>query len=407
MKKRIITLLLIIALVSALLAGCAKSGNKEPPASETRTVTPATDTPSEESTPEDAARIEEPDDDDSKNEDTTTLRPSPVPANPSVSGDNATPKPTASPNEKPTVSPNEKPTASPVTSPDVTPATNLYVEPPTLVSASYIGSGADAKFSLSVIIPASAFEFQGSYHGSGEAILEASYRDVGGAWIDWDEQKVNLWHIDQTTQALSFLYPAANMIPRTEFCVRLTYRYVDDNGEHFASSVWSKSANTMPDAPEPEGSEAFVGQWHSMNMLAAGWDERYAFHADGTYIYAASQIKLSGNTIYTFGTWSVYEGALAMFPERILSLEGARIVHDDNLGDYYEGGKNVLIVFEISERSLCQIERGGIDPESGRATIKINGHTWYNFDEHDEYNSFFSGYDHFMGSYEERTEAGW
>ena len=258
-----------------------------------------------------------------------------------------------------------------------------YVEPPILLSAEYFGSGIDAKFSLSVILPESVFDFQGSYHGSAEATLEISYRDVGGSWLDWDEQKVDLWRVDRTTQAISFLYPAANMIPRTEFRVRLTYRYVVDSGDEFTiSSAWSATADTMPDGSPLDDSEAFVGQWHSMNMLAAGWDERYAFHADGTYIYAASQINIETGIIYIFGTWSVYNGGLAMFAERVLSMEG---------------GKPVLTVYEYAERSMCQIERGGTDPESGRRTIRINGATWYNFDEHDEFGSFFDGYDYFMG----------
>ena len=272
-----------------------------------------------------------------------------------------------------------------------------YVEPPILLSAEYFGSGIDAKFSLSVILPESVFDFQGSFHGSAEATLEVSYRDVGGAWLDWDEQKVDLWRIDRTTQALSFLYPAVNMIPRTEFRVKLTYRYVVDSGDEFTiSSAWSATADTMPDGLPPDDSEAFVGQWHSMNMLAAGWDERYAFHADGTYIYASSQIKIETNIIYISGTWSVYNGGLAMFAESILSMEGAQIIHDENFGDSFEGGKPELTVIEYPERSMCQIERGDPDPESGRRTIKINGATWYNFDEHDEFSSFFEGYDYFI-----------
>jgi len=270
-------------------------------------------------------------------------------------------------------------------------------EPPILISGEYFGSGIDAKFSLSIIIPLSAFDFQGSYHGSGEVFLEISYRDVGGFWLDWEEQKVDIWRIERTTQALSFLYPAVNMIPRTEFRVKLTYRYIVDSGdEYIVSSAWSETADTMPNEPPADGSEAFVGQWHSMNMLAAGWDERYVFHADGTYIYATSQINIDTTIIYMFGTWSVYNGGLAMFVESILSMEGAQIIHDENLGDYLKGGEPVLTVVEYPERSMCQIERGEIDPATGRRTIKINGETWYNFDEHDEYSSFLSEYDYYM-----------
>ena len=406
MKKRLLALIIAIMTILAMIAGCNGNIGAEPGNSGMVTDEPVVSAQTDDTDPvntADYSTTNEPDDTDGGDEDHNNE------VSTDVSGAESNQK-----GMKDALSPDTPAgtdnsilnnaldaitgsvTASPAKTTDASPAASLTVEPPVLLSGEYFGSGPDSKFALSVVIPASAFEFQGSYRGSGEVELEVSYRDVGGAWIDWDEQRVNLLHIDQTDRALDFLYPAEHMIPRTEFRVRLTYRYMDDSGEHTASSAWSDSANSMPDAPEPDGSEVFVGQWHSMNMLAAGWDERYALHADGTYIYAASQINLSGSLIYMFGTWSVYEGALALFVERILSLEGAQIIHDENLGDYYEGGTPVVIVSEFAERSLCQIERGGIDPESGRATIKINGHTWYNFDEHDEYTSFFSEYEYYM-----------
>ena len=405
MKKRLLILIIIVAFAMSLSAGCAGNKQEVLTTEGKRTDSPAANASSDDPKQNGADPVDASDEDSDK--DVTPDEPTPESTDPAPGSaydpadDNGSEKPaekpTERPSEKPTEKPAEKPTDKPTVSPDISPAGQLKAEPPSLISGEYFGSGSDAKFSLSIIIPASAFEFQGSYHGSGEVELEVSYRDVGGAWIEWDEQKVNLWNVDQTTSALSFLYPAAYMIPRTEFRVRLTYRYTDDSGEHITSSAWSQSANTIPDAPEPDGADVFVGLWHSMNMLAAGWDERYAFHADGTYIYAASQINLSGSLIYMFGSWDVYEGALVLFPERDLSLEGAKIIHNENVGDYYEGGSPILTVYEYAERSLCSIERGGIDPASGRATIKINGHSWYNFDEHDEYSSFFSEYDHYMG----------
>jgi len=273
-----------------------------------------------------------------------------------------------------------------------------YVDPPILLSAKLIGSGIDSKFSLSIILPESLFDFEGSYHGSAEATLEISYRDVGGSWVDWEEQTFELWRIDRTTQALSFLYPAVNMILRTEFRVRLKYHYIVDSGDEYTiRSEWSATADSMPDGPKLDGSEAFVGQWHKMNMLAAGWDERYAFHPDGTYIYATSQINRDTTIIFIFGTWSVYNSGLAMYADRILSVEGAKIIHDDNLGDRLEGGEPVLTVIDLPERAMCLIERGDPDTLTGRRTIWINGEPWYNFDENDEYSSFFDEYSYFMG----------
>ena len=398
MKKRLNALILAISIASSVLIGCNGNSGGEPTGSVMLTDRPDVSAqPDIDTQPDDAdsgstaddIMKNEPDDKDTDPGDDDHNKKADL--SPDTTDSSADLKLSNTPDIITDINRDD-----PIMNVDKSHTADLSAEPPELISGEYFGSGVDAKFALSVIIPVSAFEFQGSYRGSGEVELEVAYRDVGGAWIDWDEQRVNLWRIDQTDQALDFLFPAANMIPRTEFRVRLAYRYMDDNGEHTVSSAWSKSVNTMPDAPEPDGSEVFIGQWHSMNMLASGWDERYAFHEDGTYIYAASQINLSGSLIYMFGTWSVYEGALALFVERILSLEGAQIVHDENLGDYYEGGTPVLTVSEFAERSLCQIERGGIDPESGRATIKINGHTWYNFDEQDEYTGFFSEYDYYM-----------
>jgi len=387
MKSKLFIVMFVTALSVVLYAGCGGSGGESPPVEVKQPDNPVIIAPGDTSSGS-TTEIDVSDDEGASEDIPETQGQAETPAETSDSAFDKIQDIINSYDNKPSAEPDKEQESS---------SFAVDTEPPILLSAEYFGSGIDAKFSLSVIIPAEAFEFQGSYHGSGAVELEAAYRDVGGIWLDWDEQKVDLWKIDQTTQALSFLYPAENMIPRTEFRVRLTYRYTDDSGEHSASSAWSATADTMPGELPTDDSEAFVGQWHTMNMLAAGWDERYAFHADGTFIYAASQINIETTIIYIFGTWSVYNGGLARFDESILSMEGARIVHDDSFGDHFEGGKPVMTVIDYPERSMCGIERGGVDPESGRRTISINGTTWYNFDENDEFTSFFSEYEYYMG----------
>ena len=123
---------------------------------------------------------------------------------------------------------------------------NPAPEAPTIALAEHFGTALDAKFAIHVVIPGSAFDFTGSYHGSGEVDLETSYRGPSGEWHEWGEESFSLEYIDKTSDAIPFLHPAGGMEPNTSFRVRLTYRYTDDRGDHTVSSAWSDPASAAP-----------------------------------------------------------------------------------------------------------------------------------------------------------------
>ena len=123
------------------------------------------------------------------------------------------------------------------------PSSGPNTEAPVLTYVEYFGTAPEAKFALFVIIPAGAFDFQGSYHGSGEVRLEFSYLEGNGTWRDWPEVAVDLWLVGVTAEAIPFLCHAGYMDPLTVFRARLTYRYTDDSGDHSVSSAWSDAVS--------------------------------------------------------------------------------------------------------------------------------------------------------------------
>ena len=126
---------------------------------------------------------------------------------------------------------------------------------PILTKVEYFGTAPDAKFALNVIIPEEAFNFQGSYHGSGMSLLEIFYIDDNGVLQSMDEETVDLWLVDKTSDPIPFLVHAGNMNPNTAFQVRMTYHYTDSNGEYTLSTAWSDTlafdagSNSTPISP--------------------------------------------------------------------------------------------------------------------------------------------------------------
>lgn len=132
--------------------------------------------------------------------------------------------------------------------------------------------------------------------------------------------------------------------------------------------------------PEPEDSKSFIGLWHSMNMVAAGFAERYVFNEDGTFIYGTNQMDEFNRELYATGIWSIVN--------RELKLEvGARLVVP--VGDIDEIAPSdeliilnrevVKVIYNPPEVETYSIAKTGTDPETGRTTITIDGVTFYDF----------------------------
>lgn len=136
--------------------------------------------------------------------------------------------------------------------------------------------------------------------------------------------------------------------------------------------------------PEPvdNGSlnDSLIGLWHSMNMVGAGFGERYAFNEDGTFIFGTSQMDESNNQLYEAGTWSIVNGELKLeIKERLVMPEGDinEIVPGDDLVILDSGV--VMLIINPPEVETHSISVTGADPETGRDTITIDGVTFYDF----------------------------
>lgn len=146
----------------------------------------------------------------------------------------------------------------------------------------------------------------------------------------------------------------------------------------------SPQNETIAENPEPVDNDSLndslIGLWHSMNMVAAGFGERYAFNEDGTFIYGTSQMDESNHQLYAAGTWSIVNGELKLEIEtRLVMPEGDinEIVPGDDLIILDRGV--VKMIYNPPEVETCSISITGADPETGRNTIAIDGVTFYDF----------------------------
>lgn len=131
------------------------------------------------------------------------------------------------------------------------------------------------------------------------------------------------------------------------------------------------------DAPAPKIDKAFIGLWHAMNMVGSGFAERYAFNEDGTFIYGANQMDDENRQLYASGTWGVLNGELKLETTEKL------VISEEDI-DKVE--KKIISPPKVQ---TCSIEETGPDPETERATISIDGVTFYNFDNQPD---MFDGY---------------
>lgn len=127
--------------------------------------------------------------------------------------------------------------------------------------------------------------------------------------------------------------------------------------------------------------ERFVGLWHAMSIVAAGFSERYALYDDGTFIYGSSEMDELERELYKTGTWDVVDDKLRLL------VEARWILPVGNPEDMVPSNELLIVDGEIIKR-ICappetetySIARIGTDIETDRETIAIDGVTFYNFD---------------------------
>lgn len=133
-------------------------------------------------------------------------------------------------------------------------------------------------------------------------------------------------------------------------------------------------------SPEPDDKNFFIGLWHSMNMVAAGFGERYTFNEDGTFIFGTSQMGEFDRLLYTAGTWSITDGKLKLEVGTKLAVPVGdinKIESSDNLIILDRGV--VKVIHDPPEIETYNIAKTATDSETGRNTISIDGVTFYDF----------------------------
>ena len=126
-----------------------------------------------------------------------------------------------------------------------------------------------------------------------------------------------------------------------------------------------------------------IGTWHAMNKIGEdGTDTLYALSSDGKFIYGTSELTPSHNLLYQTGTWSYTNGELTLeVTEQLVAPVGN--VEDIEPNDHLIILDNGLLkmICDPAEVETYSIAKTVPDPETGRATITIDGVTFYNFSE--------------------------
>lgn len=134
------------------------------------------------------------------------------------------------------------------------------------------------------------------------------------------------------------------------------------------------------DASENTGGKPFVGLWQAVNTVTGGFDARYALYGDGTFIYGSSEIVK--RELYKAGTWSIADGELR------LKVESRWVLPVGNIKDIVPNDKLIIlgegllkVICNPPEIETYRIAQTGVEPETGRDTIAIDGVTFYDFNE--------------------------
>jgi len=144
-----------------------------------------------------------------------------------------------------------------------------------------------------------------------------------------------------------------------------------------------------------------IGQWHAMNMIAAGFAERYVFHSDGTFLYGVSEMNGLERVRYKKGIWSVSGDKLTLSVTSKLVLAGGDIAEADG-EQYIENASVQNRVCDPPENKTLTVAQANPDPDTNRATITIGGVTYYNFDNQPD---LMAGYDELLAEAENSPAA--
>ena len=150
------------------------------------------------------------------------------------------------------------------------------------------------------------------------------------------------------------------------------------------------------EAPEDDGQWApiLAGQWHAMNSVGAGFDERWLFDGEsGEFIHGASDYDMLNRTPFESGTWRVEGNRLLLTIEYRIQLIGGEIKTAD--GEQYIDDPEVReVILNPPEKRTIVLGGGQEDPESGRFSLTLDGVAYYDYSSQPD---LFDAYYYYMG----------
>jgi len=184
-----------------------------------------------------------------------------------------------------------------------------------------------------------------------------------------------------------FTATATPVIPEPYSYTAYVYIFKPLNGP--AELVNIEKASDPPPALE-DRSELYVGPWHAMNMVAAGFDERWLFVEDGSFVYAASGMDALNRLLFEAGQWKVLGNELRLTVESRVELVGGTITSSEDEGDYIDGAEAQEIIVDPPEQVTHALGDFGMDEDTDRKTITIDGFTFYDFnDQEDLFDAYY------------------
>ncbi|MCL2422951.1 MAG: hypothetical protein FWD11_03505 [Micrococcales bacterium] len=149
----------------------------------------------------------------------------------------------------------------------------------------------------------------------------------------------------------------------------------------------AQSAEVTPDVDVtvvPDDPSAFVGCWHDIPGVPAGYGNRYFFRADGTFWWAANQMFVDETTpspvSASGGTWAYADGKMTLTTTDEHRTVGGTVV-DAPGGTEIEGGK--LQHFSVNSTKVLDVTLPKVvdDPENpiGLPSILLDGTEFWAF----------------------------
>ena len=143
--------------------------------------------------------------------------------------------------------------------------------------------------------------------------------------------------------------------------------------------------------------QPYVGFWNSTNKIDedndSGYGKRYALYADDTFIYSDNEIGQS-REVFKTGTWSIDRESTL-----VLNVDARWVIPVGDIDKLEPSDGQVIlkeaglvkIMYKEPETEQYSISKAAADAETGKASIIIDGVTYYDFNEsHEFFKDFYN-----------------